>query len=467
MDATMMVVASVPNPVKGTQGKNNNSGGTGETSVFNQLLAGSLNQENQNDGQQASKANLAAGAGQLNQTLAQIVARLNSETPVNGEKGAKEQDNKGDKKQLNFPQEILNALMTLLQTLQSASKSGQDSEVTQSSLNNSTTTPNLQMLLEGLSSQKGLQGQVGTELQRIITEATSLGDFTARLEGLLDQITAQAGKDAANLGVVKKLSRFIDEIKELTTNTPEEGNSVNLSQNASDEEFSANAAPIEQVGQKSTAKDATTQVTVSQSKDTQKESLKTVNLKNNQTNQPTTEDKGTAYFNNSAKTVLTQDTPKVSSTTNVSHYADSIFNQIVEKAHIALGDGQSEMKIQLQPDFLGKVNMQIKVEEGVITAKFAAENLQVKQLIEANLSNLRQNLADQGFNVQQLQVTVGQQKDFDSYQPRQGQAGTGKGKSKPALNGDLDVIEAITTNGITQEIAQRYGFDESNYDYVV
>ena len=65
------------------------------------------------------------------------------------------------------------------------------------------------------------------------------------------------------------------------------------------------------------------------------------------------------------------------------------------------------MLIKLKPDNLGKVTMQISVENGNISAKFLAESQKVKEILESNMQELKDQLAKQGMAVQEMSVSVG------------------------------------------------------------
>lgn len=83
-----------------------------------------------------------------------------------------------------------------------------------------------------------------------------------------------------------------------------------------------------------------------------------------------------------------------------------VLEQIVQKAELLLKSNASEMKIDLKPEFLGKMTIRIAVEEGVLTARFTAESQQVRQMLEANMSSLRQTLEAQGVRVEKTEVNV-------------------------------------------------------------
>lgn len=80
--------------------------------------------------------------------------------------------------------------------------------------------------------------------------------------------------------------------------------------------------------------------------------------------------------------------------------------QIVEKAVISLKSGQSEARIELKPEFLGNVRMQIATENHQVTVKIMAELPVVKEIIENNLNQLKLDLQNQGLEVDKVDVFV-------------------------------------------------------------
>lgn len=86
-----------------------------------------------------------------------------------------------------------------------------------------------------------------------------------------------------------------------------------------------------------------------------------------------------------------------------------VTRQIIEKAETMIREDKTEMIMQLKPDSLGKISLKIIHERGEIIAKFAAENEQVKAVLENNMQLLRDSLQKSGITVQTLEVSVGQQ----------------------------------------------------------
>lgn len=81
-----------------------------------------------------------------------------------------------------------------------------------------------------------------------------------------------------------------------------------------------------------------------------------------------------------------------------------IFDQIVQQAKFQIAGGKSEATIRLQPEFLGKVEMKITVEDGKVNVRFTAENAAVRSMMTENLQDLRRNLAELGLEVENVAV---------------------------------------------------------------
>jgi len=89
-----------------------------------------------------------------------------------------------------------------------------------------------------------------------------------------------------------------------------------------------------------------------------------------------------------------------------SDFRTQTMDQIVRKAAIHLRNGQHEARIELKPDFLGHVRMQVISENQQVTIKILAEHGFVKEMIEGNLHQLKADLQHQGLEVDKLEVTV-------------------------------------------------------------
>ncbi len=92
----------------------------------------------------------------------------------------------------------------------------------------------------------------------------------------------------------------------------------------------------------------------------------------------------------------------------------TLIQQVVSKVDLLTQNGKSEMRIQLMPENLGNLFINISMDKGSMTAKVYAENQQIKELIDSNLSQLKISLGEKGINVSSLEVSVGHnQQDFN------------------------------------------------------
>lgn len=112
--------------------------------------------------------------------------------------------------------------------------------------------------------------------------------------------------------------------------------------------------------------------------------------------------------------------PRPSQVAQSPRLTQEVFGQIVQKAKLLVTPDLSEVKIQLKPDFLGKLNLTVTSENGKVTAKFNAENYRVKEIIEANLNTLKDALAEQGLKVDQLLVSTGSERNYSGLHENKG-----------------------------------------------
>ncbi|MBF8983094.1 flagellar hook-length control protein FliK [Lutibacter sp. B2] len=92
-----------------------------------------------------------------------------------------------------------------------------------------------------------------------------------------------------------------------------------------------------------------------------------------------------------------------------------IVKQVSDKIEVMIGEKRSEMSLQLEPENLGKLSMKIAVEKGIVMAKIVAESQIVKEVIESNFKMLKDSLEEKGFNIQQLDVSVGQDNSQENH----------------------------------------------------
>lgn len=133
---------------------------------------------------------------------------------------------------------------------------------------------------------------------------------------------------------------------------------------------------------------------------------------------------------------------------------ESIIRQVAEQVRVQVTADASTMEMQLNPESLGKLSLSVELKQGMLTAKFIAENEQVKEAIESQAVVLREDLDKQGVKVEAIEVAVethefernleqGQQQSQAEEEARN--AENERGRSRRNLNLDiLDEDEMLT-----------------------
>ena len=69
--------------------------------------------------------------------------------------------------------------------------------------------------------------------------------------------------------------------------------------------------------------------------------------------------------------------------------------------------GEQKSRILIHPPELGRLDVNLAIKNGHLQANLSAESIMVKEIIEANLNQLKQQLNDQGLIVDRFEVMVG------------------------------------------------------------
>lgn len=105
------------------------------------------------------------------------------------------------------------------------------------------------------------------------------------------------------------------------------------------------------------------------------------------------------YEKNIPKVLLKQDY-------QIARTADEIFNEIVQKFTLTVRKGGGEAYIVLQPEVLGKLKLNLKLNQNEVNSVLIVENQSVKDLIISKLNILEQNLLQHGFSLGSFHVEV-------------------------------------------------------------
>ncbi len=87
-------------------------------------------------------------------------------------------------------------------------------------------------------------------------------------------------------------------------------------------------------------------------------------------------------------------------------FATRIMNQVLDALKVVSRENMTSMEMQLNPERLGKINVQVVAKEGIVTAHIIAQNEAVKEAIESQIAVLKDNMANQDIKIQDVEVTV-------------------------------------------------------------
>ena len=87
-----------------------------------------------------------------------------------------------------------------------------------------------------------------------------------------------------------------------------------------------------------------------------------------------------------------------------------IVNQIIDKIKVNINKDSTTMKLNLNPEHLGKVELAVTSKAGVMTAEFVVENKTAKEAIEKGLPALIEKFEEQGLKVEAVEVRIS---DYD------------------------------------------------------
>lgn len=83
-----------------------------------------------------------------------------------------------------------------------------------------------------------------------------------------------------------------------------------------------------------------------------------------------------------------------------------IMRQIMDYMKVSVKPDSSDLEMQLHPQSLGTLHIQMAARNGVVTANFITENETVKAALESQMVQLKENFAEQGIKVEAIEVTV-------------------------------------------------------------
>ena len=110
-----------------------------------------------------------------------------------------------------------------------------------------------------------------------------------------------------------------------------------------------------------------------------------------------------------------------------------LVEQLAVRISTATREGSHEVRMTLRPESLGHLRILLASEERGLRATIVADNPQAKAAIESSLPQLREILAHHGLRMEQLSVSVGQERFPSRHDPGDAGAGGGPRRGREAL----------------------------------
>lgn len=97
-----------------------------------------------------------------------------------------------------------------------------------------------------------------------------------------------------------------------------------------------------------------------------------------------------------------------------------VVNQMIEKMKVLKEGDQSSLQVQLKPEELGEISVQLKMKDGKMMGEILVENLTTKGAIEGQLQNLKQRLSDQSISLNEVNIYLQQEDQGQGQESGQG-----------------------------------------------
>lgn len=114
-------------------------------------------------------------------------------------------------------------------------------------------------------------------------------------------------------------------------------------------------------------------------------------------------------FQQTVQTIRTDNitaAPTTAAPQNVVFNTLDVIRQVSEFTRVMYRGDTTSMEMQLNPENLGKIYVQVTAKEGVVTAHLAVQNEIVKEALENQTIQLRENMNQQGIKVEAVEVTI-------------------------------------------------------------
>lgn len=132
--------------------------------------------------------------------------------------------------------------------------------------------------------------------------------------------------------------------------------------------------------------------------------------------------------------------------------------RIVDKMSAQASDGKYDFDVELKPDFLGKVNIKLSMQNGEIRMQIKTDDANVKGMFADQISSMQAALKDKGICVTTIDVTYQSQMQTGAEQRSFSQSGNGKKQSGRAHAS----LEQVTGIGVFETMSAMTGYAQGS-----
>jgi flagellar hook-length control protein FliK len=163
--------------------------------------------------------------------------------------------------------------------------------------------------------------------------------------------------------------------------------------------------------------------------------------------------------------------PSDASVQSTASHASEIILQLAEQIRIQVRDGKGEIRIQLKPDSLGRLEISAENTIQGLSARISTESNAVKSYLESNLQSLQQTLQDQGLKIDRIHIVVQDAFDAQSssgFSAQYGHAGPGQDGRDPQFSkGVMDSAPASSLDEAVIDTSSWLALNPNNRFYIV
>jgi len=136
---------------------------------------------------------------------------------------------------------------------------------------------------------------------------------------------------------------------------------------------------------------------------------------------------------------------------------ENLFQEMIDRVELMQNDTKSTMTIQLNPEFLGKVALEVAVDAAGLHVKINAEDNNVRSMINGQLATLLESLENKGLAVAEVEV-VYTGVNNGTFKENTGETDQHQSKHQRPAKRDVNAIDGVAYYGAVTDL-QDYYFD--------